>query len=273
MKMNKQKVLFLILTLLLVYCKSKTEYSEIDDYSFIKGTNIHLRALPGQKSESLGFLQGGNKVKIISESDTFTDIGNLNGRWTQVLVLSGKLEKKIGYVFSPFILENGISPIDLINKEIELSERKNYLLKLLSDFKEYDEGDLYTLDDLVQFEILVTECKINRLQNPVIYKEKETLIKNFRALRNNFNDSEFEKMTSCEFLWSDGCGGNDLLPYPYFSYNAKNEIKEIIGSILIDSGDKNNCYRTSDNKSYCFDIQKIDDKYQISGICQMYKKN
>lgn len=267
--MNKLKYLHLLLFFLLVYCKIKTEKSDIENISFIKGANIHLRESADQKSKSFGFLQGGNKVKIISESDAFTYIGNLRGKWIQVLVLTGKLEKYTGYVFSPFILEKGTDPINLINIDVDLLKRKEYLLKLLSDFKEYDEKELYSFKELIHFEILVTECKINRLENPTIYKEKETLIRNFHALLDNFNDSEFEKMTSCEFMWSEGCGGNDLLPYPYFSYTAKDEIRKIIGSILIDSGDQNNCYRTSDNKQYCFEIQKIDDKYQISGICQM----
>lgn len=262
-----------MLIFLLVYCKIRTENSETGNISFIKGTNIHLRESPDQKSNSFGFLQGGNKVKIISESDAFTEIGNLRGKWIHVLVLSGKMEKNIGYVFSPFILEKGSDPINLISKDVELLKRKDYLLKLLSDFKEYDEKELYSFKELIKFEILVTECKVNRLENPTIYREKETLIRNFRALQTNFNDSEFEKMTSCEFSWSDGCGGNDLLPYPYFSYTTKNELREIIGSILIESGDQNNCYRTSDDKRYCFEIQKNDDIYQISGICQLAKQN
>lgn len=270
--MYKIKILYLILILLLLYCKNKTENSENENFSFIRGKNIHLRESANQKSKSFGFLQGGNKVEIISEPDTKTKVGNLDGKWIKVIVLSGKLEKITGYVFSTFILDRGTDPMNLINKDIEISKRKDYLLKLKSEFKEYDEGGQYTFDELIDFEILITECKINRIANPTIFKERETLIKNFRALQRNFNNSEFEKMTSCEFLWAEGCGGNDFLPYPYFSYPGEAEMKQIIESLIVDSGDKDNCYRTSenDNKRYCFEISKNDEKYQISGICQLW---
>lgn len=267
--MNKIKILYLTLILLLHYCKNKIDDSESENFAFIRGKNIHLRESPDQKSKSFGFLQGGNKVEIISESDTNIKVGNLDGKWIKVTVLSGKLENITGYVFSTFILDKGTDPMNLINKDIEISKRKDYLRKLKSEFKEYEEGGLYTFNELIDFEILITECKINRIANPTIFKERETLIRDFRTLQENFNHSEFEKMTSCEFLWADGCGGNDFLPYPYSSYSGKDEMKLIIESLIVDSGDKDNCYRTSDNKRYCFEIYKDDEKYQISGICQM----
>ncbi|EMY71214.1 SH3 domain-containing protein [Leptospira vanthielii] len=191
--MKKIKYFLLILILVLQFCKDQTENSEPKNFSFIKGKNIHLRELPDQKSKSLGFLQGGNKVEIILEPNNKTKIGNLIGKWIKVKVLSGKLVDNEGYVFSQFILEKGSDPINLIYKEIEIVKRKEYLQKLKSDYPEYNEFGLYTFDELIDYEILVNDCKIERLETSIGFEDKETLIKSFQDLKFNFNDSIFEK--------------------------------------------------------------------------------
>ncbi|XDD41716.1 SH3 domain-containing protein [Leptospira sp. WS60.C2] len=271
--MKKRNYIYLILIFILLQCKDKIDELEVENISFIRGKNIHLREFPDQKSKSFGFLQGGNKVKIISESNTNTKVGNLIGKWINVNVLSGKLENKTGYVFSNFILDKGVDPMDLINKDVEISKKKEYLLNLKSEFKEYAEDGLYTFNELIDFEILVAECKVRRLENPAGFEDKEALIKNFRLLKSNFNDSDLEKMTSCEFLWADGCGGTDILPYPYASYSDRESIRQIISSLIVESGDMENCYRTSDNKQYCFFVSNNEGRYLIKGICQKFTNN
>ncbi|TGK77676.1 SH3 domain-containing protein [Leptospira noumeaensis] len=268
--MKKTKYFGLILILLLHFCKDQTENSEQNNFIFVKGKNIHLRVQPDQKSKSLGFLQGGNKLEIVSESNDKTKIDEFIGKWIKVKVLSGKLKDNQGFVFSQFTLEKNISPIDLIYKETEITKRNKFLEKLKLDFPEYDEIGLYSFDELINFEIFVNDCKVKRIDTSVGFEQKEELIREFQNLQSNFSEAEFEKMTTCEFLWANYCGGTDILPYPYFSYSNKNSIKQIISSLNIESGDKENCYQTIDNKKYCFHISKTNEKFLIGGLCQMH---
>ncbi|BDA80240.1 hypothetical protein LPTSP3_g31700 [Leptospira kobayashii] len=255
----------LLLIFIALHCKKPEIIESVNDIRVIRGTNIHLRSNPSTKSNSLGFLQGGNEVKILQTIKNTEQNSQNNDLWFKVSVYSGMLEKKEGYVFNKFVLNENETPFDLLSKKVKLEERLAYYIKLQKDFPEYERVELYGLSELIDYFKIQTQCLIDQKRKNFFFKDKKSLINHFHDILSNYNDEKFSSISSCSFIWYDAYQ-TDLLSYPFISYSDRNVLEEAVKDIDISSGDNENCYENPEKGKICFPIKEEDGNFFVSGF-------
>lgn len=255
----------------ILYCKNASGDNPV---MYVHGKNVNLRSKPTIESDSLGFLQNGAKVRILKTLENEESIKKIKGHWNEVIVLSGKMILKKGWVFSPFLIENLVTPETIFYKleeeESQFSDSEN--LKKYQEFAKkypnYQEEDigLYSIQEILENKLEILKCWENKSKKGYAYLTEE-LVKNSMLLAiKDLNVDLLAQITSCQFYID--CE-SDVLPRPF----SNSEIKKLIlqnPKIQAFKNTESSCSSFPENSiETCFTISTHSNSYYISNICNL----